>query len=105
MVSNFGHISGSASYNVEPASYANGRPTSFAHSRERSIRCGEPTMVEPSKLSRDILPFTVSPNAIAALERVRDSYKGKSKPGVLTGADQAVLAAVKITLKHLARAS
>jgi hypothetical protein len=62
-------------------------------------------MIYPNKLSRDVLLFTVPPDAIEALERVRNSYKGKSKPRVLTGADQAVLAAVKITLKHLARAS
>jgi hypothetical protein len=45
-VSNFGHIPGSAFRNVEPGSHANGRPTSFAHSRERSIRCGgnQPTI-------------------------------------------------------------
>jgi hypothetical protein len=62
-------------------------------------------MVYSNRLSSDVLPFTVSPNAIAALKRVRNSYKGMSKPRFLTGADQAVLAAVKITLKHLARAS
>jgi hypothetical protein len=62
-------------------------------------------MVGPNKLSRDVLPFTVPLNAIEALERVRNSYKGPSELGALTGADQAVLAAVEINLKHLARAS
>jgi hypothetical protein len=40
-----------------------------------------------------------------SIERIRGSCRGKAKPGVLTGADQVVLAAVKITFKHLARAS
>jgi hypothetical protein len=62
-------------------------------------------MVYPRKLSRDVPRFTVPPNAIAALKRVRNSYKGKSKRGVLTGADEAVLAAVKVTLKDVARTS
>jgi hypothetical protein len=37
------------------------------------------------------------------LERLRDSYSASESDG-LTGPDQAVLAAVKVTLKHLARA-
>jgi hypothetical protein len=61
-------------------------------------------MADPSELSRNVLPFTVVPNAIEALERLRDSYKGLSEGEALTGADRAVLAAVKIALKQLARA-
>jgi hypothetical protein len=38
------------------------------------------------------------------LQRLRDSYSASSEGDVLTGADQAVLAAVKIALKHLGRA-
>jgi hypothetical protein len=62
-------------------------------------------MVKPKKVSRNILPFTVLPNTIEVLERVRDSYKGGSEREVLMGADQAVLVAVEITLEHLARAN
>jgi hypothetical protein len=65
---------------------------------------GEPKMADPNK-SRDVLPFTVPPNAIEALERLRDSYKGLLEQEALTRADRAVLTAVEITLKHLARAS
>ena len=38
------------------------------------------------------------------LQRLRDSYSALSEGDVLTGADQAVLAVVKITLKHLSKA-
>jgi hypothetical protein len=62
-------------------------------------------MVESNTLSRNVLSFTVPPNAVESLERIRDSYKGLSERETLTGADQGVLAAVEITLKHLARAS
>ena len=62
-------------------------------------------MVEPNKLSRNVLLLTVPPNAVESLERIRDSYKGLSEPETLTGADQGVLAAVESTLKRLARAS
>jgi hypothetical protein len=62
-------------------------------------------MMNANKLSRVVVPLTVPPNAVEVLERVRNSYRGLSEPGALTGADQAVLAAVKMTLKHLARAS
>ena len=61
-------------------------------------------MADPSKLSRNVSPFTVVPNAIEVLERLRDSYKGLSEREALSGADRAVLAAVEITLKHVARA-
>jgi hypothetical protein len=60
-------------------------------------------MDQPNRLSHDLQPLMVPQNAIAALARVRNSYKGKSKPRVLTGADQAVLAAVKLTLSYLSR--
>ena len=60
-------------------------------------------MVDPNKLLPNVLPFTEEPNAIDGLERLRASYKGMSERDALTGADQAVLAAVEITLKHLAR--
>jgi hypothetical protein len=61
-------------------------------------------MVDLKKLSRDVQPSIVAPNAIEALVRLRNSY-GFSGSGTLIGADQAVLAAVKATLVHLARAS
>jgi hypothetical protein len=66
---------------------------------------GEPTMDDPKKLSRNVLPFTVEPNTIAVLERLRDSYKEPLRQEALTAADQAVLVATGITLKRLARAS
>ena len=59
-------------------------------------------MADPSE--RNASPFTVIPDAIEVLERLRDSYKGLSEREALTGADRAVLAAVEITLKHVARA-
>ena len=65
---------------------------------------GEPTMADPSTLSRNVPPFTVVPNAIEVLERLRDSYKGLSERAALMGPDQAVLVAVEIALKHVARA-
>jgi hypothetical protein len=65
---------------------------------------GELTMADPSKLSRNVLPYTVVPNAVEVLERLRDSYKGLSEGEALTGVDRAVLVAVEIALKHVARA-
>jgi hypothetical protein len=62
-------------------------------------------MADPSRLSRTISPFFVVPNAIEVLERLRDSYKGLSEHDALTGPDKAVLAAVELALKHMARAS
>jgi hypothetical protein len=62
-------------------------------------------MVESTKLLTNALSFTVHPNAIEALERIRDSYKGLSERETLTGADQGVLAAVEMTLKQLVIAS
>ena len=73
-VSNFGHISGSASHNVEPESHAKGRPTSFAIRVKDRSSMGEPTMVEPTKLLSNALSFTVPPNAVESLEEIRDSY-------------------------------
>jgi len=61
------------------------------------------TMINPNK--RIVPPFTAVPNTIEVLERVRDSYKGVPERKALTGADQAVLAAVEMSLKHVARAS
>ena len=60
-------------------------------------------MVDPNKPQPNVTLFTMSPNATEMLERLRDSYTASEGDG-LTGPDQAVLAAVKITLKHLARA-
>ena len=60
-------------------------------------------MVDPNKLSRKA-PAAV-PKAMAVLERVRDSYQGLLEPNTLSGADQAVLAAVELALKQLAKAS
>jgi hypothetical protein len=61
-------------------------------------------MFNPSKLQRKVAPFTVPPNAAEVLQRLRDSYDAYPEGDVLTGPDQAVLAAVKIALKHLSRA-
>lgn len=61
-------------------------------------------MADQSKLSRNVAPFTLLPNAIEVLERLRDSYQGLSEREALLGADRAVLMAVEITLKHVARA-
>jgi hypothetical protein len=58
-------------------------------------------MADQSKLSRNVLPFTVVPSAIEVLERLRDSYKGLSERDSLTGPDRAVLLAVE---KHVAKA-
>jgi hypothetical protein len=60
-------------------------------------------MADPSKLSRNVSPFTVVPNAIEVLERLRDSYKGLAERTALMGPDRAVLVAVEIALKHVAR--
>jgi hypothetical protein len=61
-------------------------------------------MADPSMLLRNVLPFTAVPNAIEVLERLRDSYKGLAEREALLGADRAVLVAVEIALKHVARA-
>jgi hypothetical protein len=61
-------------------------------------------MVDPTKVQQNITPFTISQNTTEVLQRLRESYNPLSEGEVLTGADQAVLAAVQITLKHLARA-
>jgi len=62
-------------------------------------------MVEPIKLSGNVLLSSVPPNAVESLERIRDSYKGLSERETITGADQAVLAAAEMTLNRLAKAS
>jgi hypothetical protein len=69
-----------------------------------SIGVGEAIMVDPIKVQQKITLFTIPPNATDVLQRLRDSYSALSEGEVLTGPDQAVLAAVKITLKHLSRA-
>jgi hypothetical protein len=61
-------------------------------------------MADPNDLPHNVLPFTVVPNPLEVLERLRDSYKGLSACDVLTVADRAVQAAVEITLKHVAKA-
>ena len=61
-------------------------------------------MIDPKKVQHNVTLFTMPPNATEVLQRLRDSYSALSEGDVLTGADQAVLAAVKITLKHLGRA-
>jgi hypothetical protein len=68
------------------------------------IGAGEATMVDPNKVQHNVTLFTMPPNATEVLQRLRDSYSALSEGDVLTGADQAVLAAVKITLKHLSKA-
>jgi hypothetical protein len=65
---------------------------------------GEATMADPNKVQQNITLLTMPPNATEVLERLRDSYSALAVGAVLTGPDQAVLAAVQITLKHLARA-
>lgn len=77
----------------------------FCSSSPKLTSAGEPTMADPNNLSRNIPPFTTVPNPVEVLERLRDSYKGLSEWEILTGADRAVLAAVEITLKHVAKAS
>jgi hypothetical protein len=62
-------------------------------------------MVGPNRLSRNDLTFTVEPNTIEVLKRLRDSYESTSGQEPLTGADQAVLVATGVTLKRLTRAS
>jgi hypothetical protein len=65
---------------------------------------GEATMVDPNKVQHNVTLFTMPPNATEVLQRLRDSYSALSEGDALTGPDRAVLAAVKITLKHLSRA-
>ncbi len=48
--------------------------------------------------------FTMSPNTIDALQRLRESYEGLLAQEALTELDQAVLIAVEITLKHVRKA-
>ena len=61
-------------------------------------------MVDPNKVQQKITLFAIPPNTTDVLQRLRDSYSAISDGEVLTAADQAVLAAVQITLKHLSRA-
>jgi type II secretory pathway component GspD/PulD (secretin) len=68
------------------------------------LGAGEATMVDPNKVQHNVTLFTMPPNATEVLQRLRDSYSALSDGDVLTGPDQAVLAVVKITLKHLGRA-
>jgi hypothetical protein len=61
-------------------------------------------MVDPNEVLRNVPLFTMPSNATEVLERLRDSYNALSERDALTGPDRAVLAAVQITLKHLAKA-
>ncbi len=61
-------------------------------------------MVDPKNVQNDFTLFTMPLNATEVLQRLCDSYSALPEGNVLTGADQAVLAAVKMTLKHLGRA-
>ncbi len=61
-------------------------------------------MVDPNKVQHNVTLFTMLPNETEVLQRLRDSYSALSEGDVLTGADQAVLAVVKVTLKHLSKA-
>jgi hypothetical protein len=61
-------------------------------------------MVDPSKVQQNITLFTLPANAAEVLQRLRDSYSPLSEGKILTGPDQAVLAAVQMALKHLAKA-
>jgi hypothetical protein len=67
------------------------------------IGAGEVIMVDPNETHHNVTPFTMPPNATEVLQRLRDSYSALSEGDALTGPDRAVLAAVKITLKHLGR--
>jgi hypothetical protein len=69
-----------------------------------SICAGEATMVDANKVQQNVTLFTMPQNATEVLQRLRDSYSALSEGDALTGPDRAVLAAVKITLKHLGRA-
>jgi hypothetical protein len=68
------------------------------------MTAGETTMVGSNKVQGNVRRFTTPPNAKEMLQRVRDSYSASSEGDGLTGADQAVLAAVKASLKHLGKA-
>ncbi len=61
-------------------------------------------MVDPSKVQQNVTLFPRPQNAAEVLQRLRDSYSPLSEGAVLTGPDQAVLTAVQIALKHLAKA-
>ena len=61
-------------------------------------------MGDPNKVQHNVTLFNMPPNATEVLQRLCDSYSALPDGDVLTGADRAVLAAVKITLKHLSRA-
>lgn len=61
-------------------------------------------MVDPKNVQLNPTLFTMPLNATEVLQRLRDSYSALPEGDVLTGADQAVLAAVKMSLKHLGRA-
>ena len=61
-------------------------------------------MVDPNKVQDKITLFPMLPSGTEVLERLRDSYSALSEGAILTGPDRAVLAAVLITLKHLAKA-
>ena len=53
-------------------------------------------MINPDTVSAEAPSFTEPQNAIEALKRLRSSYKARP----VTGADRAVLLAVKSTLKN-----
>ena len=61
-------------------------------------------MVDANKVQHQGTLFAMPPNATDVLQRLRDSYSASSEGDGLTGPDRAVLAAVKIALKHLSRA-
>jgi hypothetical protein len=69
-----------------------------------SIGAGEATMIDPKNVQHNVTLFTMPSNATEVLQRLRDSYSSSPEGNVLTGADQAVLAAVKMALKHLGKA-
>jgi hypothetical protein len=57
-----------------------------------------------SRVSGDILSFTVPQNTLESLYRLRESYKDLLQRESLTEADQAVLMVVEITLKQIMNA-
>jgi hypothetical protein len=58
-------------------------------------------MAPRSNASACVPQFTMSPNTIEVLERLRESYEGLLAQAALTELDHAVLMAVELTLKHV----
>ena len=61
-------------------------------------------MGDAKKVQQNVTLLTMPLDATEVLQRLRDSYSASSEGDGLIGPDRAVLAAVKIALKHLSRA-